>query len=1610
MTSNINQRVLTALKEAKDKLAAVEEQKNESIAIIGMAGRFPGANNIDEYWHNLQQGINSIKFLTEAELQASGVSQELINNPNYVRAYSSFNDFKLFAAEFFGYSPLEAEIIDPQHRIFLESAWTALENAGYDCDRILGKVGVFAGSALNTYLLNLNSSPELQKLNKVQVVISNVMGLMPTRVSYKLNLKGASCGIQTGCSTSLVAVHLACQSLLDGESDMALAGGITVNAEGKKGYLYQEGGIASPDGYCRAFDAEGKGTVFGNGVGIVVLKRLSAAIKDKDNIWAIIKGSAVNNDGGDKVGLTAPSIAGQAEVIDRALQQAKVAPETISYIEAHGTGTSLGDPIELAALNKVFRQKETKNCAIGSVKTNLGHLDAAAGISGLIKAVLALHHKQIPPSLNFQSPNPEIDFDNSPFYVNTKLAEWLANDTPRRAGVSSFGMGGTNVHVVLEEAEVGARNDPPQPPLDKNDPPQPPLDKNDPPQPPLDKNDPPQPPLDKNDPPQPPLDKGGEVGANVLRPLNDMRPNLLIISAKTETALNTATNNLANYLKENPDLNLAEVAYTLQVGRKAFNYRRMVVADTIEAIAKLTTSPITQDRTGIDRPITFMFSGQGSQYVGMARGLYQTEPVFKENCDRCFQILEQYLNTPVKDILWGDRSPEINQTQYAQPIIFTIEYALAQLWISWGIKPDNAIGHSIGEYAAATLAGVFSLEDALRIIAKRGQLMQQCPTGTMLSVAMSADDTVRAIRESSLQEDLSLAVINAPELCVISGTENAIALLETKLPQQGVACRRLHTSHAFHSAMMDGILTDFMVRAFRETPLHAPQLPFISNVTGTWITDAEATDPKYWAKHIRQTVDFSSGISEILQTPNGILLEIGCGRTLATLAKQHQAKFETTFLTSLPHPKEKPPFDKGGWGDRSSILHSIGQLWLAGVDINWNNYYHNDTPYRISLPTYPFERQRYWIDRTSTIITIPEVKSVKQSKPDLKDWFYIPSWQRSQPLNSEIDVKEKYNCLVFAREDLFSQKLQVKLKELGCNVISVSIASQFSKENETAYQLNPDNYDDYLALIDDLEDNQKLPNKIIYLWTLSDIETFNNNSLPEFNSFIYLAQALTTKHLNKPIQLSIITSNVQEVIGTEKLNPYKAMVMGACKVIPQEFPQIICHNIDLETDNLSKANVLNNLVTDVLNIPSENAIAYRNNYKWQQVITPFPLAQQKSLPLKQQGTYLIAGDLVEGLGSMYARYLSEEYQANLGLIGREGLPSQADWQQWLEGNKNNPGYNLIQQLQTLSESGTEIIFASANLTNEAAIQSLVTEANNKFSKIDGVIHVGTMGDNYACSLQSLTTAEIDKQLQTKVRGLITLNRVFTNLELDFFLLQSSLSSVVGGVGFTAYTAANIFMDTFALVKNSEGNTPWFSINWDGYNQEQLSTGTGLDLVDLAINPAEAWEISKIILSNGITQAIVSPTDLQPRIDKWIKPKSLAEIDKLQAQTSLSALSNQKKPNVTAEYIAPRNDIEQIVVTAMEELLGINKIGVDDNFFELGGHSLLAIQVVSRLRDEFKVDVPMREFLFESPTAAKIAGVISKSLTEDDDADAIEKLLTEVENMTEEEIQAMLDGE
>jgi phthiocerol/phenolphthiocerol synthesis type-I polyketide synthase E len=881
------------------------EQDLFGIAIIGMAGRFPGANDVDEFWKNLREGVESIRPFTAEELAASGIDEETTQNRRFVNAGAPMPGADSFDAAFFDVNAREAEIMDPQHRVFLETAWEALEDAGYDPHRYPGSIGVFGGVGPNTYLQkNLSTRPEvLQLLGRYAILLASEKEYAVTRVSFKLNLTGPSFSVSTACSTSGVTVHVACQSLLSGECDMALAGGGRINVPLTGGYFYEEGGILSPDGHCRAFDASARGTVGGNGVGLVVLKRLAEAVEDGDHIYAVIKGSAINNDGALKVGFTAPSVQGQAAVIREALALADIDPNTIGYVEAHGTGTPLGDPIEIAALTEAYRQWTDRKgyCPIGSAKTNIGHLDAGAGVAGLIKAVLALHHEEIPPSLHFEHPNPELDLANSPFYVNTDLAPWPAANGPRRAAVSSFGLGGTNAHIVLEEA--------------------------------------------------PRTEPSGPSRAHQL----------LVWSARSDAALSHATENLAAHLEQHPDINLADVAYTLQTGRQPLDRRRMLVCrdieDALTALDPLDPKRvITSTHEPRERDVVFMFSGQGAQYVNMGRDLYDREPAFRQEVDRCCEILMPHLSSDLRQILYPpdvdqeEAAQTLRQTAFTQPALFVIEYALARLWLSWGIQPTAMVGHSIGEYVAACLAGVFSLEDALSLVAARGRLMQDLPSGSMLAVQLSPDD-LRPL----LDGKLDLAVINAPTLCVVSGEHDAVEAFQNELDGQGVGYRLLHTSHAFHSRMMEPIVDVFTARVNRAKP-QPPSMPFVSNVTGTWIGPDDATSPTYWAAHLRQSVRFSDNLEELLKEPNRVLLEVGPGRTLEMLAKQHPAKTrDHVILSSTRHPKEQKP-------DDAAILSTAGQLWMAGVSLDWSRFYVEERRHRLPLPTYPFERKRYWIE------------------------------------------------------------------------------------------------------------------------------------------------------------------------------------------------------------------------------------------------------------------------------------------------------------------------------------------------------------------------------------------------------------------------------------------------------------------------------------------------------------------------------------------------------------------------------------------------------------------------------------------------------------------------
>ncbi|GHG93821.1 non-ribosomal peptide synthetase/type I polyketide synthase [Streptomyces lanatus] len=864
-----------------------------AVAVVGMSLRVPGARTLDDFWRNLRDGVESIRTFTDEELLAAGLTPGELDRPGLVKAFGALDDIAGFDAAFFGFSPREAQLLDPQHRVFLECAWEALEHAGCPGDGDDTVTGVYAGVGESSYLLrNLLAQDGLvERIGAFQTSLGNDKDFMPTRVSYKLNLRGPSVSVQTGCSTSLVAVHMACQALAGGECDVALAGGATVVADQDRGYRYEEGGVVSPDGHCRAFDVGASGAVPASGAGVVVLKRLEDALADGDVIHAVIRGSAINNDGARKVGFTAPSVDGQADVITEALDVSGTDPATVSYVEAHGTGTPLGDPIEVTALNSAFAGTGAGDrCALGSVKTNIGHLDTAAGVVGLIKTVLALKARELPPTLHHTAPSPRLGLDEGPFHVNAELTPWRGETL--RAGVSSFGIGGTNAHVVLEEA------------------------------------------------PKRPAATGGSG------------PRLLPLSAATPTALDTVAANLAAHLRAHPDERLDEVAHTLQSGRRALPYRRFVVTgDTEEAASALLPGPGTRV-TETDRSTVFAFSGQGTQRIGMGRALYEHEPVFRAEVDHAAEILLPFLGRDIRELLYPaeDRRDAaltaISSTRYAQPALFVVEFALAKLWMSWGVKPTAMLGHSLGELVAACLAGVMAPRDALRLVAERGRLMQEAAPGAMAAVPLPEAEIV-----ALLTGELALAAVNGPRECVVSGPAAAIEAFEALLAEREVTVKRLRTSHAFHSTMMDAAATAFEA-AVAGVRLAPPAVPVASNVTGTWLTDRQATSPRYWARQLLSAVRFDDCLRTVREC-DAVLLEIGPGQVLTGLARA--ATEGRGAVASLPTAAED--------GDaRREMLAAAGELWCQGVAIDWPTL-PGDTPARRTvLPTYPFEHGRHWVD------------------------------------------------------------------------------------------------------------------------------------------------------------------------------------------------------------------------------------------------------------------------------------------------------------------------------------------------------------------------------------------------------------------------------------------------------------------------------------------------------------------------------------------------------------------------------------------------------------------------------------------------------------------------
>ncbi|NBD14534.1 type I polyketide synthase [Corallococcus silvisoli] len=1507
---------------------------DEAIAIVGMSGRFPGADGVDALWRNVRDGVESFVPLEDRDLEAAGVDPSLAARPGYVRAAYPLKDVERFDAAFFGLSPRAAEILDPQHRLFLECAWEALEHAGYDTESWPRAVSLFAGTGAPAYLYT-QLIPQRELLGAVgtyQVGISNEKDFLPTRVAHKLGLRGPCVAVQTACSSSLVAVHLACQSLLSGESSLALAGGVSISLPQRAGYLAQEGDILSPDGHCRAFDAGAQGTVRGSGVGIVVLKRLTDALAQGDTIHAVIRGSAVNNDGAGRAGYTAPGADGQAAVITEALGVAGVKPGDIQYVEAHGTATPLGDPIEVSALNQAFRSRANApgTIALGSLKTNIGHLDTAAGVAGLLKVVMALRHQQLPPSLHFEQPNPAIDFAAGPFFVNTTLRPWESRGAPRRAGVSSFGIGGTNAHVILEEA------------------------------------------------PQAPAVPGSRTA------------HLLVLSARSEAALDAASEQLASHLSQHPDLALADVAHTLLVGRRRFEHRRAFVCRDAEDARQVLASRdesrlLTQHETATERQPVFLFPGQGSQFAGMGRGLYEQLPVFRKHLDACSELLLPLLKVDLRTLLLApdgevEADRQLRRTALTQPALFAVSYALARTWMAWGVKPRAMLGHSVGEYVAACLAGVLRWEDALSLIAARGALIEQLPPGAMLSVPLPEAEV-----QTLLEPGLSLAAINAPSLCVVSGALEAVERLAARLEQRGVACRRLHTSHAFHSAMMEPILGAFAER-LRAVRWSEPTLPWVSNVTGTWITPAQATSPDYWVEHLRCPVRFEEGVRTLLEEPSRALLEVGPGNTLATLARRAQTP-PTVVVASMRHAQDART-------DLEALLAAAGRLWLSGVRLDGAKLHAPEPRRRVPLPTYPFERQRYWVE-AGPARDAHDPRGRVTKRPESAGWFYTLSWRQARRPEPS---RGSGGWLLFV--DGPGTAVAERLRRDGASVVEVVPGSDFLPLGPGRYAMDGTRPEHHAWLVEALGDAR--PERVAFLdgWGHTGTGVDDGARVEAvlgrgFYPPLYLARAMEARWPGAEVALTVVTTGAHDVTGEECLEPTQALSLGPCRVLPQELgPAWRCRAVDVTAPpregGPGARPWLDALVAELEAEPRDAMVALRGRHRWVEDVTPLALPEPSTRGLlREGGVYLITGGLGR-MGLALASRLATEARARLVLVGRSELPAREAWDAWHSAHgPDDATSRKLRALEDLERSGAEVLVVSADVTRDEDCRRMVAQARERFGALHGVVHAaGVVGPPANVLVSEVTTSRCGVLFEAKVHGVLALSRALEAVPLDFVMLQSSLATVLGGLGFAAYASANHFLDAFAALRARQGDTRWICVDWDGWTGEAGRLGLTLE---------EGGRAFQRILGLGEAgRILVSTGDLFARRARGgLTPESAPAAGGPTPASRGRPTSAHARPALGTRYVAPEDAIQQQIADLWQELLGIDRVGIHDDFFELGGHSLLGMQVVSRLRELFAVEVSIRG-LFETPTVVGVVNAVLEAQASQVDAGRLEALLAEME--------------
>lgn len=1413
-----------------------EELIHSKIAIVGMSCRVPDGDTPLAFWQNIVRGVESIKTFTDEELREAGVPADLLHDPHYVKRGAVLNDTAYFDAGFFRYTAKDAEITDPQHRVFLECAWEALEDAGcvQDIERLV--VGVYASSCISSYFLRLYEDQELVKrLGHVQIGIGNEKDFLASKVSFKLGLRGPSVNVQTACSSSLVAVHLASQSLLNGECDMALAGGVTIRSEQTAGYVYQKEGMVSPDGHCRVFDADSAGTVFGNGIGIVVLKRLADAIRDRDNIQAVICGTAVNNDGEEKIGYTAPSPIGQAQVIHEALTVANVSPREISYIETHGTGTELGDAIEIKALKEVFQAEATSRqfCAIGSVKPNIGHLDTAAGIVGLIKTALALKHQVIPPCIHHEQPNPKLALEHSPFYVNTRPRSWKdVSDSPK-AGVSSFGIGGTNAHVVLEAAPVYASD------------------------------------------------------------ASARQQHLFLFSAKTEKALANTCRKMAQFFRAQPALSPADVSYTLQTGRAHFSHRKMVVCSSVGEAARLleaaaigTASESRQE----ELRTAFWFSAQNQALCTMARELYQTEQCFARILDGYVHDLSKAaLAAPSLDrLLTGAdllHNDDAFDPMYGELSQFLCQSALADFLVSLGIKPQVAIADGAGLFAAVYQAKLATVSALAKIIVLKHKWL-------------------RAAEEQQSQIEAELASL----------------------------LRAMPAGSADH-AILSG---------------------------GTSVTSELVGQTNFWLYTMQASALPATAKAPL--TESDVHLVIGIG-----MKQPSWAECSLPVIHLLPAHGE---VESAEW----RFANSLGELWQQGAAIDWRERYSGENRSRLSLPTYGFDRDKYWFEKKArTAAPQPQPNLSRKNEPE--KWLYRPVWkQYNGSGRTRTDDEQSDTYLLFIDTDGIGEAVKQALQAKGKRVCTVKAGQHFSKLDPNAYEIHPEETEQYLALLREVFTPGQ-PWKIVHLWSLAN-ECADAAPAAEpsvFYRLLHLGQSFGMLDPQQQIQLFVIASASQSITGNEALLPQQAMALGAAQVLTQEFGNVRSAFLEIEPEQFVKQGQpgMTLLVEELLKQEPENLLAIRNRHKWVRTFEPLRLDPPTTAQPEAGGVHLILGGL-GGIGLTAAGALAQHGPATIILTGRSPFLPETQWEEYISTTlPSDPLHQKIRELMQLQAWGAQIHLYQVDVSDEAQMKALLEEIEATIGRIDGIIFSAgrVVSDFFQHAIPHIRRDMCEAEFAVKQTGLLVLEKLIREKEIGYCLVNSSLSSILGGIGLVAYTAANQFMDSFVQKMNQgQQRTRWMSVGWDAWNFSLADPGSRTatsERLEQLISPAEGRQLFAHLFSllHQEEHVIVSTTDLEPRLEQWVNRPRYIKAGKQESQKEIP--------------------LEQLLQETIQDAIGNANMGLDDNFFDAGVTSLDIVGINDILQKTIQKPVLISSW-FEYPTIRKLAGYLK---AEDNDTAA-----------------------